>query len=694
MMKKNYIWLLVFGLAFSMSYEALAQNNLTLELVFDRYRSETSWELTDDQGNVMDSGGDYGPDFGSNGEYPHPPIAIENLPDGDYVFTIFDEWGDGMCCQYGNGSYTLIQDSDEVVIVTGGAFGDDESTAFTLPFVAPPAGCTDPDAVNYDSEAVMDDGSCEYLTSPLSINLVPFATGLSNPLALKHAGDERLFVCEQNSALVKVLDEDGDVISTFINVSSIVNSSGSERGLLGIAFHPDYANNGYFYLNYTNNQGNTEVRRYTVSGDNPNVADPNSGHLIIRINQPYSNHNAGDLEFGPDGYLYIPMGDGGSGGDPQNFSQNPGSLLGKMLRIDVDNDDFPADPLKNYAIPADNPYVDDSVVLDEIWAFGLRNPWRFSFDRETNDMWIADVGQNLYEEVNFTPASSIGGENYGWRCYEGFNEYNTAGCGPEEDYFFPVFEFAQNQYSWCSVSGGYVYRGNDYPLLNGKYLVTDYCGPTFYAISQNGMGEWIAELVNEQFSGQFSGFVAFGEDVNGEMYAVRLTNGTIYRIEEPCSAFIPVITEDGSTLTSTPGESYQWLLEGILIEGATDQTYVADATGNYTVVVDAGNGCIVESEPVNVLVSSIAEVTLFDQLTFSPNPSTGQFYLRAELQRQDEMNIELYDNTGRLVHRTAIGWVSGQVHRAIDLSNLSEGVYLAKVYLGQDWETKRLVIVR
>lgn len=692
-MNKIYLVLLVVGLAFSMSHALWAQNDLTLELVFDRYRSETSWELTDDQGNTIDSGGNYGANFGSNGEYPHPPIAIENLPDGDYVFTIFDDFDDGMCCQYGEGSYTLTQDSDDVVIVSGGAFGAQEVTAFTLPFVAPQAGCTDPEAVNFDPDAEADDGSCEYLTTALSINLEVFATGLSNPVAMKHAGDDRLFVCEQNSGRVRVLDSDGNIISTFIDIGSSI-STGGERGLLGIAFHPNYSDNGYFFLNYTNNQGNTEIKRFTVSEDNPNVADDESGLTILRINQPFSNHNAGDLEFGPDGYLYIPMGDGGSGGDPNNYSQTTTTLLGKMLRIDVDGDSFPGDPLKNYAIPPDNPFVNNPSTLDEIWALGLRNPWRFSFDRETQDIWIADVGQNAYEEVNMQPASSTGGENYGWRCYEGFNTFNTSGCQSADNYDFPVFEYSQSEYGWCSVSGGYVYRGSEYPLLQGYYLVTDYCGGTFYAIRQNALGEWVSLFVNDQYAAGFSGFVGFGEDVAGELYAIRIGNGTIYRIEEPCSASIPVISEDGATLTSSPGESYQWLLDGILIEGATDQIYVADATGNYSVVVDAGNGCVVESDPVNVLVSSINEAALFDQLIFSPNPSTGQFYLRAELQRKDEMNVEIYDNTGRLVQRNALGWVNGQVHRAIDLSNLSEGVYLAKVYLGQDWETKRLVILR
>lgn len=693
MMKLLLRFTFISGFLLALFTDGAAQHNLTLELVFDQYRSETSWELTDTDDNVVSSGGDYGADFGSSGANPHPPIAIEDLPDGEYTFTIFDEYGDGMCCQYGDGSYTLINDSDEAIIVSGGAFGDSESTSFSLPYVAPPAGCTDPEAVNFNPEADVDDGSCEYLTTPLSINLEPWATGLSSPLAMKHAGDERLFVCEQNSGLVRVLDEDGNILGNFINVSSSINSSGSEQGLLGIAFHPNYSENGYFYLNYTNTSGNTEVKRFTVSDEDPNIADPNSGHLIIRINQPFGNHNAGGLEFGPDGYLYLPMGDGGSAGDPDNYAQTTTSYLGKILRLDVDGDDFPEDDDRNYAIPPDNPFLDDSNILDEIWALGMRNPWKFSFDRETNDLWIADVGQNAFEEINLQPANSEGGENYGWRCYEGFNEYNTTGCEPAEFYTDPILEFNQSEYGWCSISGGYVYRGEQYPLLQGYYLVTDYCGPTFYAVRQNALGDWGAELVNDQFSG-FNGVVGFGEDIDGELYAIRISNGTIYRVEEPCSASIPVITEDGPLLTSSAGETYQWLLDGNLIEGATEQTYLADETGAYSVVVDDGNGCVVESDEVDVVVSSVEEGSLISELTISPNPSAGQVIVRADLLKEGDMDIQVFDGAGRLVHSESVGQVSGDVLQSFDLSNLSEGIYLMKVNIDTESTSQRIVILK
>ena len=262
------------------------------------------------------------------------------------------------------------------------------------------------------------------LAAQTKIALNVYAGGFTRPVDIVNAGDSRLFIVEQRG-IIKIIDGNGQVLSTpFLDIDARVGSQGNEQGLLGLAFHPDYANNGFFYVNYTNNSGDTRIARFKVSADNPNVADPNSEKLLLPVDQPYSNHNAGDLTFGPDGYLYFGLGDGGSGGDPQNNGQTATAYLGKMLRIDVDN----GDP---YAIPPTNPFKDTDFYLDEIWATGLRNPWRFSFDRLTGDLWIGDVGQDAWEEIDFQPASSTGGENYGWRCYEGNHVYSMSGSCPD-----------------------------------------------------------------------------------------------------------------------------------------------------------------------------------------------------------------------------------------------------------------------
>lgn len=325
-----------------------------------------------------------------------------------------------------------------------------------------------------------------------------FVEGLSTPVELTHAGDERLFVVEKGGS-IKIVNPDGSVNPTpFLNISSLV-SNGSEQGLLGLAFPPDYQTTGRFYVNYTNTSGNTVIARYTVSED-PNIANPD-GTILLTINQPYSNHNGGSLHFGPDGYLWISTGDGGSGGDPQGNGQNTNTLLGKMLRIDVSGD--------SYSIPPDNPFV-GSDGRDEIWAYGLRNAWKFSFDRETNEVWIADVGQNQIEEINKRPANQAG-LNYGWRCYEGNNSYNTSGCAAPETMEFPIATYNHSS-GRCSITGGYVYRGTQYPNLIGKYFFADYCSGEIGWVDENGTLEFLTDTNYFIYS--------FGEDLNGQLYVV------------------------------------------------------------------------------------------------------------------------------------------------------------------------------
>ncbi|MAO09539.1 MAG: hypothetical protein CMC07_01250 [Flavobacteriaceae bacterium] len=344
-----------------------------------------------------------------------------------------------------------------------------------------------------------------------------FKDGFNSPVNLQHAGDDRLFVVEQNG-IIKILNPDGTVNSTpFLDISSQVSCCG-ERGLLGLAFHPDYENNGYFYVNYTNNSGDTQVSRFSVSSSNADIADENSELPIIDYNQPNSNHNGGCLAFGPDGYLYISSGDGGGSGDTSNNAQNLNLLLGKMLRIDIDNTDGNA----NYAIPPDNPFIGNPDAKDEIWAYGLRNPWKFSFDSLNGDIWIGDVGQNEVEEIDRATATDAG-LNYGWRCYEGSDPFNTTNCPPESELTFPIAEYSSATGSGnCSITGGYVYRGSVYADIQGVYIFADYCNGTISTLDQSGT---IVEQLDVS-----DNWVSFGEDVNGELYAVAL-GGDIYKIE-------------------------------------------------------------------------------------------------------------------------------------------------------------------
>ena len=351
------------------------------------------------------------------------------------------------------------------------------------------------------------------LTFAQTIGIQEFADGFDDPVELVHAGDSRFFVVEQ-AGLIKILNSDGTTnAAPFLNLANVI-STGSERGLLGLAFHPDYADNGYFFVNYTNTAGNTVVARYSRSSSNPALADPTSATTIITINQPYSNHNGGCLRFGPDGYLYIGMGDGGSGDDPENRAQNLNELLGKMLRLDVDNG-------APYSIPPGNPYV-GVTGADEIWAYGLRNPWKFSFNKDNGDLWIADVGQNNIEEINKNP-STTAGLNYGWRCYEGNDPYIMDQCSGTGVYTMPFAQYTHGGTNGCSITGGYVYTGGTYPALQGKYIFADYCNNKIGMVNEAGAITYTAA-----FGG--NNFTTFGEDMNGELYIAGKSSGTIYRI--------------------------------------------------------------------------------------------------------------------------------------------------------------------
>ena len=367
-------------------------------------------------------------------------------------------------------------------------------------------------------------GACSEPTTPepAEVALEPVVQGLSAPVYVTAPpGDaERLFVVERGGLVLIV--EDGAALPTpFLDLRASVTAAGSEQGLLSIAFHPQYSSNGYVYASYTNTEGNTRIVRHTVSV-NPDQVDPASADTVLAVDQPFTNHNGGLVAFGPDGMLYVGLGDGGSGGDPQGHGQDVTTLLGSMLRLDVDG-------ATSYAIPADNPFVGQTNARPEIWAYGLRNPWRFSFDRETGDLYLADVGENALEEVSFQPAASAGGENYGWNVMEASACFTPRNGCPTTGLTLPMYDYSHGE--GCSVTGGYVYRGSASPALAGRYFFADYCGGWIRSfVVQNGQATGVRDHTDDL--GTVPAISSFGEDGVGELYVVSLS-GTVYRVTAP-----------------------------------------------------------------------------------------------------------------------------------------------------------------
>lgn len=578
-----------------------------------------------------------------------------------------------------------------------------------------------------------------FLGAQPSIELETFASGFSSPVDIATAGDERLFIVER-AGYIRIVELDGTVYADdFLDIHSQIESGYQEQGLLGLAFHPDYATNGYFYVYYTDLDGNTVVSRFSVSAGDPNIADPASELVMLTEVQPFLNHNGGCMKFGGDGYLYIGLGDGGSAGDPGNRAQNPELFLGKMLRIDVDG----ATP---YAIPDDNPYATATDTLPEIWAIGLRNPWRFSFDALTKNLWIGDVGQNLYEEVDVELAGD-GGHNYGWRCYEGTHEFNTAGCDADTaSYTFPVLEYNHNATTGgFSVTGGFVYRGSEYPGMYGYYLAADYVSGNWWWIHADGG----APYSNMRMDDIQTSISCFGEDINGELYCANLASGVIYHITDACGDFMVVaeatdhicgvqdgavdisissgtapftfdwsngatdeditgvdagtysvtvadaagcertvtatvydiapfiitINEDGGVFTATPGTSWQWYLDGEIIEGATEQSYTPTADGTYTCEVTDANGCSVMSQEILFTVGITEQLWDIDYQVY-PNPADDMIYLQIK-GAQINTNWYITDMVGNVVWRSAMINAGDHVID-IDITSLPSGVYMMR----------------
>lgn len=378
---------------------------------------------------------------------------------------------------------------------------------------------------------------------PKNVKFEMVVTGLNDPLLVTHAGDgsNRLFIVQRDGKIL--IHKNGALnAAPFLDVGALLANDGGEQGLLGLAFDPNYETNGRFYIVYTALDYAVTLARYTVSA-NPDLAN-SSGEILLSIPKTRTNHNGGMIAFGPDGYLYMAAGDGGGGGDPDNNAQNRTVLLGKILRLDVSS-------AGAYTIPPTNPYYNhpNPAIKQEIWSYGLRNPWRFSFDRSTGDLWIGDVGQNAQEEVDFQAAGAAGGQNYGWRILEGNLCYLSANCTPPPQYVPPVmvYDHGANDSNGCSITGGYVYRGSNFPALAGVYLYADFCLGKIWGLTRNASNEWVTTLIADTDYMISS----FGEDEQGELYILDYGSGSVFRIVEAAvlsQTFTSTASRDGHIL--------------------------------------------------------------------------------------------------------------------------------------------------
>lgn len=516
------------------------------------------------------------------------------------------------------------------------------------------------------------------------------STGLTLPIDMVNSGDGtgRIFIVQQQGTIL-VYDALFDPIGTFLTVSNVSYTMNGERGLLSMAFDPDYETNGFFYVYYTNTGGDLELARYQVSGDplTSNVANAASKEIVLTIeHSSQSNHNGAKLNFGDDGYLYFATGDGGGSGDPGNNAQNGNSLLGKMLRIDVNGS--ATDPF--YDIPADNPYVSNAAVLDEIWAMGLRNPFRWSFDSQTGDMWIGDVGQGDWEEIDFTPASSTGGENYGWRCYEGNAVENTSGCSAMSNYDFPVYVYPNPTTGSSAVTGGVVYRGTAHPDLQGYYIAADvYSGQIFVIDPDNPT---VADI---QSGPTF--IVSFGETEDGEVYAISLS-GEIFEVA--VNEVLPVLLVNFSAHLRADGAvelnwktaseenvrqfEVEYSTDGITYQKfgnvpATNRT-TGDSYQFYHAI--AFNGKIAYRLKIvdidgNFVYSNIVFITIGRTTRNFINPSVITQGVMTIAINEPYTTLELINSNGAIMIKKDINGATGRID--IPVSHINPGVYIVQL---------------
>jgi glucose/arabinose dehydrogenase len=519
------------------------------------------------------------------------------------------------------------------------------------------------------------------------INYQTLIQGLTAPVDIANAGDgsNRLFIVQQNG-IIRIWNGSALLPAPFLNVGNIISTTGGEQGLLSLAFHHDYKNNGYFFIYYTNISGDITVAQYHVSV-NPDIADT-TGKVLLNISKKFKNHNGGKLNFGTDGNLYFATGDGGSGNDPDNNSQTGTSLLGKMIRINVDN--FTVSPY--YTIPTDNPYVGNASFDSKVWALGLRNPFRWSFDRLTGDIWIGDVGQSAKEEIDFRPADSTGHINYGWRCFEG--SISTPGvpdCTPA-DYMPPIFDYDNPVDSSAAVVGGYVYRGNEYPAFTGYYIATDVYSGTIYLIKRDEQGN---QTITIQ-TGLQNFIVSFGEGENSALYAISQSTNTLYKVTATVALPLTLTAftvkrfnyyNEIKWTTETPGDIKMFYVEysqdGIRFERAGAVAAGKNREGSsyeyhhVTQATSAWYRLAIKDNDGSISYSYIIHLTATENKTAKIYPTIIQNHLFNISLPEPAIKMQIISGNGKVVFERSLQNISGTI--TVALPPLAKGLYFVNI---------------